>query len=82
MPFKGFCLALHGKFLMFLSVGQCYTKAKPTILEPVMLVDLKVPLEFQGSVTGDINKCVFSIFFSTPVKLYGICQLKRVCDFE
>ncbi|KAG9147719.1 hypothetical protein Leryth_014879 [Lithospermum erythrorhizon] len=35
---------------------QCYTKAKPTILEPVMLVELKVPMEFQGTVTGDINK--------------------------
>ncbi|MQL81474.1 hypothetical protein Taro_013921 [Colocasia esculenta] len=35
---------------------QCYTSAKPVILEPVMLVELKVPTEFQGSVTGDINK--------------------------
>ncbi|KAL2930346.1 Elongation factor G mitochondrial [Bienertia sinuspersici] len=35
---------------------QCYTKAKPVVLEPIMLVDVKVPTEFQGSVTGDINK--------------------------
>ncbi|KAK1269636.1 hypothetical protein QJS04_geneDACA008323 [Acorus gramineus] len=35
---------------------QCYTAAKPVILEPVMLVELKVPTEFQGTVTGDINK--------------------------
>ncbi|TMW97665.1 hypothetical protein EJD97_005174 [Solanum chilense] len=35
---------------------QCYTAAKPIILEPVMLVDIKVPTEFQGTVTGDINK--------------------------
>ncbi|KAL0379720.1 UNVERIFIED_CONTAM: Elongation factor G-2, mitochondrial [Sesamum angustifolium] len=35
---------------------QCYTAAKPVILEPVMLVELKFPTEFQGSVTGDINK--------------------------
>ncbi|KAL9235273.1 hypothetical protein vseg_010046 [Gypsophila vaccaria] len=35
---------------------QCYTKAKPVVLEPVMLVEVKVPIEFQGSVTGDINK--------------------------
>ncbi|XP_074310778.1 elongation factor G-1, mitochondrial-like [Silene latifolia] len=35
---------------------QCYTKAKPVVLEPIMLVEVKVPMEFQGSVTGDINK--------------------------
>ncbi|XP_031113212.1 elongation factor G-2, mitochondrial [Ipomoea triloba] len=35
---------------------QCYTAARPIILEPVMLVEIKVPTEFQGTVTGDINK--------------------------
>lgn len=35
---------------------QCYTAAKPVILEPVMKVELKFPTEFQGTVTGDINK--------------------------
>ncbi|RAL54017.1 unnamed protein product [Cuscuta campestris] len=35
---------------------QCYSAARPVILEPVMLVEIKVPSEFQGSVTGDINK--------------------------
>lgn len=35
---------------------QCYAAAKPVILEPVMLVELKVPTEFQGPVTGDLNK--------------------------
>ncbi|XP_022152350.1 elongation factor G-2, mitochondrial-like [Momordica charantia] len=35
---------------------QCYTAAKPVILEPVMLVEVKVPTEFQGTVGGDINK--------------------------
>ncbi|XP_030500193.2 elongation factor G-2, mitochondrial [Cannabis sativa] len=35
---------------------KCYTAARPVILEPVMLVDLKVPIEFQGTVAGDINK--------------------------
>ncbi|CAG7873986.1 elongation factor G-2, mitochondrial [Brassica rapa] len=34
----------------------CYTAAKPVILEPVMLVELKVPTEFQGTVAGDLNK--------------------------
>lgn len=37
-------------------IKQCYTAAKPVILEPVMLVELKVPTEFQGTVAGDINK--------------------------
>ncbi|KAG6780918.1 hypothetical protein POTOM_013797 [Populus tomentosa] len=35
---------------------QYYTAAKPVILEPVMLVELKVPTEFQGTIAGDINK--------------------------
>nr|GMD59379.1 elongation factor G-2, mitochondrial [Ipomoea batatas]GMD71620.1 elongation factor G-2, mitochondrial [Ipomoea batatas] len=35
---------------------QCYSAARPIILEPVMLVEIKVPTEFQGTVTGDINK--------------------------
>ncbi|KAL1314897.1 elongation factor G-2, mitochondrial isoform X2 [Arachis hypogaea] len=35
---------------------QCYTASRPVILEPVMLVELKVPTEFQGAVAGDINK--------------------------
>ncbi|KAJ8479743.1 hypothetical protein OPV22_023470 [Ensete ventricosum] len=35
---------------------KCYSAAKPIILEPVMKVELKVPTEFQGTVTGDLNK--------------------------
>ncbi|XP_048334616.2 elongation factor G-2, mitochondrial [Ziziphus jujuba] len=35
---------------------KCYEAARPVILEPVMLVELKVPIEFQGTVAGDINK--------------------------
>ncbi|KAJ8775277.1 hypothetical protein K2173_020281 [Erythroxylum novogranatense] len=37
-------------------LDQCYTAAKPVILEPVMLVELKIPTEFQGTVAGDKNK--------------------------
>ncbi|KAE8662508.1 Elongation factor G-2 [Hibiscus syriacus] len=35
---------------------QCYNAAMPVILEPIMLIELKVPTEFQGTVAGDINK--------------------------
>ena len=41
---------------IFLFLFQCYTSAKPVILEPVMKVELKFPTEFQGTVTGDMNK--------------------------
>ena len=53
LPLLGLQQSLNIDFIM-----QCYTNAKPVILEPVMLVELKVPTEFQGSVTGDINKYV------------------------
>ncbi|PNX63515.1 elongation factor G mitochondrial-like, partial [Trifolium pratense] len=36
--------------------SQCYAASKPVILEPIMLVELKVPTEFQGAVAGDLNK--------------------------
>eukprot|EP01018_Ginkgo_biloba_P013620 Gb_08395 [translate_table: standard] len=35
---------------------QCYAAARPVILEPIMLVELKAPTEFQGPITGDINR--------------------------
>ncbi|KAK9143846.1 hypothetical protein Syun_013246 [Stephania yunnanensis] len=44
------------KLAAIYAMRQCYAAAKPNILEPVMLVELKAPTEFQGSVTGDINK--------------------------
>ncbi|XVE76898.1 hypothetical protein DITRI_Ditri13aG0017500 [Diplodiscus trichospermus] len=38
------------------SMNDCYSAARPVILERIMLVELKVPTEFQGTVAGDINK--------------------------
>jgi elongation factor G len=35
---------------------EAYMKAKPTILEPIMLVEVQFPEEFQGTVMGQINQ--------------------------
>ncbi|KAG0449843.1 hypothetical protein HPP92_027060 [Vanilla planifolia] len=44
------------KLASIYALRQCYAAAKPVILEPVMKVELKFPTEFQGTVTGDVNK--------------------------
>ena len=35
---------------------EAYANAKPTILEPIMKVEIDVPTEFQGSVVGQVNQ--------------------------
>ena len=35
---------------------EAYNRAKPTILEPIMLVEVQFPEEFQGAVMGQINQ--------------------------
>lgn len=63
VPFGPFSSSLHDHyvFVLFNFMIQCYAAAKPVIMEPVMLVELKFPTEFQGTVTGDINKLVLCI---------------------
>lgn len=53
---------------------QCYTAARPVILEPVMLVEVKVPTEFQGTVGGDINKWVVYCFDPRSPGFFTICS--------
>ena len=35
---------------------EAYSGAKPTILEPIMKVEVEAPIEFQGSVVGQVNQ--------------------------
>jgi elongation factor G len=35
---------------------EAYAKSKPTILEPIMKVEVEAPVEFQGSVVGQVNQ--------------------------
>jgi elongation factor G len=51
---------------------EAYEKAKPTILEPIMRVEVQFPEEFQGAVLGQINQRRGSIV--STEKLEGFVQ--------
>lgn len=38
------------------AIRECYMAAKPTILEPIMKLEVQAPEEFQGSVMGQVNQ--------------------------
>jgi elongation factor G len=44
------------KTASIMAFREGYTAAKPTILEPIMKVEVQAPEEFQGSVMGQINQ--------------------------
>jgi elongation factor G len=35
---------------------EAYAKSAPTILEPIMKVEIDAPIEFQGAVVGQVNQ--------------------------
>jgi elongation factor G len=35
---------------------QAFTAAAPVVLEPHMLVEVRAPVEYQGSILGDLNR--------------------------
>lgn len=52
------------------AVRECYAAAKPTILEPIMKLELQAPEEFQGSVMGQVNQRRGVILGSTTMEGY------------
>jgi elongation factor G len=53
---------------------EAYMKAKPTILEPVMLVEVQFPEEFQGAVMGQLNQRRGTIVSSEKQESFVVAQ--------
>lgn len=55
---------------------ECYPKASPTIMEPIMKVELEGPIEFQGAIVGTMMQRRGQIVGSTEEE--GFCRVE--CD--
>ena len=53
---------------------EAYVKAKPTILEPIMLVEVQFPEEFQGAVMGQLNQRRGTIMASEKQESFVVAQ--------
>jgi elongation factor G len=53
---------------------EAYMKAKPTILEPIMLVEVQFPEEFQGGVMGGLNQRRGTIISSEKQESFVVAQ--------
>jgi elongation factor G len=53
---------------------EAYMKAKPTILEPIMLVEVQFPEEFQGAVMGQLNQRRGAIVSSEKQESFVVAQ--------
>jgi elongation factor G len=62
------------KTAALMSFREAYAEAKPTILEPIMKVEVQAPTEFQGSVMGQLNQRRGIIVGSENTEGYLIAQ--------